>query len=353
MTKYCATVSAIGSCAGAGRCCAAAGIAIAMLTTIRRMTRMLSPLRCDSSRSPGWPGPCRRLPRRAPWPAPLQWSRGRARSTCPAGRPRPCRSRASAARRRWSCPADRTPMASMSRIRALACQWTVSTELVVPTTDTPLNLDGNWLKDAVEDDVDVLQLFVEIEGAADLGRGQHARDVRIDEQQRLEVAAFGERPHRVALHPFVGLLARDAFLRELEQHRAGKDDAARAVEVLAHTFRVDDHAARDPGEPAQHVVERDEAVRQDHALHRRMRDVALVPQRDVLERRVGVAAQQPRQPADLLAADRVALVRHRRRALLSLRERLLDLADLGLLQAADFQGELLQRRPRDRQSRQQ
>ena len=84
-----------------------------------------------------------------------------------------------------------------------------------------------------------------------------------------------------------------------------------------------------------------------------MRDVALVPERDVLERRVAVAANQPRQADDLLAADRVALVRHRRRALLPLRERLLDLADLGLLQAADFERELLERRGGDGQRRQQ
>ena len=105
----------------------------------------------------------------------------------------------------------------------------------------------------------------------------------------------------------------------------------------------------DAREAAQHVIEGDEAVGQDHALDRRVRDVALVPQRDVLERRHGVGAQQPRQADDLLAADRVALVRHRRRALLALAERLLDLADLGLLQAANLERELLERRGGDGQ----
>ena len=109
----------------------------------------------------------------------------------------------------------------------------------------------------------------------------------------------------------------------------------------------------DAREAAEHVIERDEAVGQDDALDRRVRDVALVPQRDVLERRHRVAAQQPRQADDLLAADRVALVRHRRRALLPLAERLLDLADLGLLQAANLERELLERRGGDRQRRHQ
>ena len=100
-------------------------------------------------------------------------------------------------------------------------------------------------------------------------------------------------------------------------------------------------------------IEGDEAVGQDDALDRRVRDVALVPERDVLERRHGVAAQQPGQAGNLLAADRVALVRHRRGSLLALAERLLDLADLGLLQAADLEGELFERGRRDRQRGQQ
>ena len=134
----------------------------------------------------------------------------------------------------------------------------------------------------------------------------------------------------------------------------GKHDAARTIQVLAHPIRIDDHAGDDAREPPQHVIERDEAVGQDHALDRRMRDVALVPERDVLEaRRLALARTQPRQADDLLAADRIALVRHRRRALLPLGERLLDLADLGLLQAADLERELLERRRRDRERRQQ
>ena len=66
---------------------------------------------------------------------------------------------------------------------------------------------------------------------------------------------------------------------------------------------------------------------------------------------IAFAAQQPREAADLLAADRVALVRHRGRALLALRERLLDLADLRLLQSANLERELLERRAGDGQRR--
>ena len=83
---------------------------------------------------------------------------------------------------------------------------------------------------------------------------------------------------------------------------------------------------------AQHVVGEQRAVGQHDALDRAVRDVALVPQRHVLQARLQVAAQHARQAADGLGADRVALVRHRAGALLPGLEPLLHLAHLGALQ---------------------
>ena len=92
----------------------------------------------------------------------------------------------------------------------------------------------------------------------------------------------------------------------------------------------------------QHVVGELQRVGEDDALHRRVRDVALVPQRDVLEPGLQVAAQHAGEAAELLGLHRVALVRHRARALLGAgAERLLDLADLGALEVADLGGERL------------
>ena len=102
-----------------------------------------------------------------------------------------------------------------------------------------------------------------------------------------------------------------------------------------------------PGHLHEHVVEHDRRVGQDHPLGARVADVALVPERLVLERGVGVAAQEPRQPGDPLGQDRVALVRHRARALLAGRERLLELADLGVLEVADLGREALERAAED------
>ena len=57
---------------------------------------------------------------------------------------------------------------------------------------------------------------------------------------------------------------------------------------------------------------------------------------------LGVAAQEPGQAGDPLGQDRVALVGHRRAALLAGPERLLELADLGVLEVPDLGREALQ-----------
>ena len=102
------------------------------------------------------------------------------------------------------------------------------------------------------------------------------------------------------------------------------------------------HAPHERDRAVLEIVDQDRRVRQDHALDGGVGDVALVPQGDVLERRLGVAAQHARETGDLLALDRVALVRHRRGALLAGAKRLLDLAHLGALQMAQLGGEALE-----------
>src|ERR1044071_5527131 len=83
-----------------------------------------------------------------------------------------------------------------------------------------------------------------------------------------------------------------------------------------------------------------------------MRDVALVPQRDILETNDTICADHARDPADALRDDRIALVRHCARTLLTFRETLLRLANLGALPVTNVQSKLLQRRRDDRECRQ-
>ena len=68
---------------------------------------------------------------------------------------------------------------------------------------------------------------------------------------------------------------------------------------------------------------------------------------------VRVAAEQAGEAGDPLGQDRVALVGHRRRALLAGLERLLDLADLGVLEVADLGREALERAADDRDRREE
>ena len=72
---------------------------------------------------------------------------------------------------------------------------------------------------------------------------------------------------------------------------------------------VHDEPFDDAGELPGHVIREDQRIGEDDALHRRVRHVALVPQRDILEPGLQVAPEHV-QPAELLRAPRIALVRH-------------------------------------------
>src|SRR5256886_16024793 len=82
-----------------------------------------------------------------------------------------------------------------------------------------------------------------------------------------------------------------------------------------------------------------------------MADITLVPERRVLQRRQEIAAHHTRKPADALAQDGIALVRHRGAPLLLLAERLERLSDLGALEVADLDRDPLQRPGGDRERR--
>ena len=67
-----------------------------------------------------------------------------------------------------------------------------------------------------------------------------------------------------------------------------------------------------------------------------MADVALVPERDVLQRGDGIAANDPRETAQAFAGDRVALVRHRRTAFLPVAEKFFHFENFGPLQMTEL-----------------
>src|SRR5256885_13374980 len=108
------------------------------------------------------------------------------------------------------------------------------------------------------------------------------------------------------------------------------------VEIPAHALGIDDEAGHDPTKSVEHVVEREERVGNDDSFRRRLRDVAFMPERHVLEPDDGVRTNDAREPADALRDLRVALVRHRGRPLHAVHERLLDLAHLRTREMTDL-----------------
>src|SRR5690242_5438394 len=81
-----------------------------------------------------------------------------------------------------------------------------------------------------------------------------------------------------------------------------------------------------------------------------MRDVALVPERDVFESDETIGANDSRHAADALRDDRIAFVRHCARTLLSFSKTFLRFAYFGALPVPNVQSKLLQRRS-DRRER--
>lgn len=75
-----------------------------------------------------------------------------------------------------------------------------------------------------------------------------------------------------------------------------------------------------------------------------MADVALVPERHVIQSNERVGLHDAREAANALDCDGIAFVRHRRRALLTLLERLFRLDDIGLLQQTHLHRNSLERR---------
>ena len=82
-----------------------------------------------------------------------------------------------------------------------------------------------------------------------------------------------------------------------------------------------------------------------------MRNVALVPERDIFHRRQRHAAHEAGEAGEIFGQHRIALVRHGRGALLAFGEIFLGLQHFGALQMADFGREPLDRRGDDAERR--
>ena len=116
-----------------------------------------------------------------------------------------------------------------------------------------------------------------------------------------------------------------------QKHALGIVQAPKLVEVRLHRVRVDDKLVDDAGKTCEREIERHGGIGPDHALHRGMGNVALVPKRHILQGGEGASAHEAGKPRDVFAENGVALVWHGRRALLTLREELFCFQHFGAL----------------------
>ena len=158
----------------------------------------------------------------------------------------------------------------------------------------------------------------------------------------MEVEVFFPGAHGVGLDEAVGVFAGDAVFDEVEQELSAEDQAARAFEIRAHAVGVDEHGVDQVRGFGQQIVDERGGVGEDDALGGGVRDVALVPEGDVFESRLRVAADDAGEAADLLAGYGIALVGHGGGSFLLFAEEFLGLADFGALQVADLGGDFIQ-----------
>ena len=174
----------------------------------------------------------------------------------------------------------------------------------------------------------------------DRSRRDPARDLRIGQQVgRGSCGASGlpeRRPgrHRVALHDAIGVLARDAGAGQRQQHLAGMHHAAQRSRGWPPSARDRSAAASImPASRARAKSSVTRRVRRDHPLDAGVADVALVPQRHVLQRRDQRRARTRRaRPVRFSLSTGLRLCGIARAALLAGVEELLRLAHLAALQ---------------------
>jgi len=195
--------------------------------------------------------------------------------------------------------------------------------------------------------IDVPRVIGFIEQRLDLVRAEPRRDpgVSLEIVDKPTFAAPGG--HRAALDEGIGVLARDALLGQGEQNALRMNEAAEAVEIFAHPFRIDDEIFDDARKAMQREIKMDRRVRANPAFNRGMGNIALVPERHILHGRDDAHAHQTRKAGEIFGQHRVALVRHRRGAFLAGREILLGFENLRPLKMAYFGCKALDRRGDD------
>src|SRR4051812_17640873 len=137
-----------------------------------------------------------------------------------------------------------------------------SRTLPLPTCTAVSDMGGLLLlgeaMDAVEHAVEMSDGGGEIEDLVEALRAETVGDRGVGARELHEVALFVPRAHRRGLHERVGVCALEPRLDERQQQAVREEQVVRRVEVAAHPLGIDDEPLDDPGEPVEHVVEREE-----------------------------------------------------------------------------------------------
>src|ERR1700683_4633979 len=250
---------------------------------------------------------------------------------------------------RPDCPSPIRSSSYISRTLPLAMRGRSASAVTWRDATSARRWDGGALRSSLDESsgdlieardylVGVAQVVAVIENRVEI-QATGALDAR---KQLAQWHAVVPRALGELLHDPVGLVAGASRGDQREQYTLGEQRAVSQVEVDAHPLDIHGHVRHQRHSRVLHVIEQDGRVGQDHPLDRGVGDVALVPQGHVLEGSNSVAAQDARQAGDLLALDRVALVGHRRGALLAGAKGLLQLSYLGPLEVSNLGCQALQ-----------
>src|SRR3954469_6139376 len=132
------------------------------------------------------------------------------------------------------------------------------------------------------------------------------------------------------------------MLNQIQKQLSAEDQAAGAFKVGFHSRGIDEHGVEKISGFTERVIHESGRVRQDDPLHRRVRNIALMPKRYVFESSLSIRPHHPRQTADLFAGYGITLMRHSRRSLLFFTEKFFSFANFSALQMADFGRNLVQ-----------
>src|SRR5438105_9090123 len=145
--------------------------------------------------------------------------------------------------------------------------------------------DMDWLLlpgksgEPLEDGVDVTGVPAEVEDGVEVDA---AGDLSVRAHELAEVLLLSLGAERMPLDESVADVPLEPGLDERQQQALAEEDAVAGLEVAQHPLRAHLEPLDEPGKPVEHVVQRQERIRDHDTLGRRVRDVALVPEGDVL-----------------------------------------------------------------------